>query len=334
MAASSFSEGLHDLGNGTWAYLQPDGGWGLSNAGLIVDHEECLLVDTLFDLKRTETMLKRMRDAVPAANDIGVLVNTHSNGDHTFGNQLVAGAEIIASKQCAEEMKKRGPDELAAIMRDAPSLGEGGRFLLEAMGPHKFDFENISYTLPTRTFEDALTLTVGDKRVELLNVGPAHTGGDVIVHVPDDRTLYTGDILFNGGHPIIWAGPVANWIKACDTLLDWDIETVVPGHGPLAEKSALADMRDYFIYIDTEARKRFEAGMGIEEAAFDIAMDRYDHWLDRERIVINVQSLYREYGAPPEATDRIGLHGMMARYRAKREAAAVSGDCGHAGHTH
>ncbi len=205
-----FTDGLHDLGQGAYAYLQPDGSWGMSNAGLIVDGDECLLVDTLFDLPRTARMLEIMRDAVPAARDIEILVNTHSNGDHTFGNQLVDGAEIIASARCAEEMTKRGPDELASIMREAPNLGEGGEFLLEAMGPSKFDFENITYTRPTRTFYAGLTLTVGDKRVELLNVGPAHTGGDVLVHIPEDRTLFTGDIIFNEGHPIIWAGPVAN----------------------------------------------------------------------------------------------------------------------------
>lgn len=328
MSRWQFTPGLHDIGNRAFAYLQPDGGWGLSNAGLIVDGEECVLVDTLFDLKSTDAMLKTMRDAVPAARDIGVLVNTHSNGDHTFGNQLVEGAEIIASRQCAEEMKARGPDELAAIMREAPNLGESGRFLLEAMGPHKFDFENISYTLPTRTFEDALTLTVGDKRVELLNVGPAHTGGDVILHIPEDRTVFTGDILFNEGHPIIWAGPVANWIRACDLMLGWDLETVVPGHGPITDKSAIRNMKEYFVYIDAEARKRFEAGMSVEDAAFDIALDSYGNWLDAERMTINVQSLYREYGAPPMKWDRISLHGMMARYRAKKEATGHTG-CEH-----
>lgn len=84
-----YTKGLHDLGNNTWAWLQPDGGWGLSNAGLIVDGDQTLMVDTLFDLAHTREMLAAYRRAAPAANNIGVLVNTHSNGDHTFGNQLV-----------------------------------------------------------------------------------------------------------------------------------------------------------------------------------------------------------------------------------------------------
>lgn len=92
-----YTRGLHDLGNGCYAYLQPDGSWGWSNAGLIADGEESLLVDTLFDLPMTAEMLAAMRDAVPAASSIGTLVNTHANGDHVFGNKLVGEAEIIAS---------------------------------------------------------------------------------------------------------------------------------------------------------------------------------------------------------------------------------------------
>ena len=93
MSKWQYTKGLQDLGNGCFAYLQPDGSWGWSNAGLLVDRDETLLVDTLFDLALTGEMLGQMRAAVPAAKSIGHLVNTHANGDHTFGNQLVAGAE-------------------------------------------------------------------------------------------------------------------------------------------------------------------------------------------------------------------------------------------------
>ena len=98
MANWKFTRGLHDLGNGCWAWLQPDGGWGWSNAGLIADGEATLLVDTLFDLPNTADMLAAMRRSVPAAAAIDTLVNTHANGDHTYGNQLVDGAEIITSR--------------------------------------------------------------------------------------------------------------------------------------------------------------------------------------------------------------------------------------------
>ena len=98
MTKWQYTKGLHEIGNGLHAYLVPDGSWGWSNAGLVSDGGQTLLVDTLFDLPLTREMLAAMRDAVPAAKRIGALVNTHGNGDHTFGNQLVEGARIIAAE--------------------------------------------------------------------------------------------------------------------------------------------------------------------------------------------------------------------------------------------
>ena len=287
MSKWQYTKGLHDLGTGCFAYLQPDGSWGWSNAGLIVDGDQTLLVDTLFDLKLTGEMLGQMRAAVPAAQSIGRLVNTHSNGDHTFGNQLVAGAEIIASRACAEEMKERPPEELAAMERNWRQLGEAGAFLHEVMG-RKFKWDDVRNTPPTQVFDDELRLPVGDKEVLLKNVGPAHTRGDVLVHVPQDRTVFTGDILFVEGHPVLWAGPVDNWVAACDQILAWDVETVVPGHGPITDKRGVQAMKDYLLYIKQEARKRFDAGMPAFAAARDIALDRFSGWGETERMVVDV----------------------------------------------
>jgi cyclase len=311
MVRQQFREGLHDLGNGTFAYLQPDGSWGLSNAGLIADSGETLLVDTLMDLPRTRTMLEAMRKAEPAAEHIGVLVNTHSNGDHTHGNQLVEGARIIASQACLQEMELTGsPSEQGSIAKAWKKFGKPGAFFQEVMW-HRFDTENIVHTLPTEIFSGAMSLKVGGKMVELIEVGPAHTRGDVLVHVPKDRIVYTGDIAFIGGHPIVWAGPVGNWIKACDLILSWDVETVVPGHGPITDKNGIRALRDYFAYIHAEAKKRFDAGMSYDEAARDIALDRYADWLDPERIVVNVITCYREFSG--QGPDFFGMLDAMAR---------------------
>lgn len=57
--------------------------------------------------------------------------------------------------------------------------------------------------------------------------------------------LFTGDLLFIGGTPIIWAGPLQNWVAACDTMLSLDVEQVVPGHGPVVGKEGIAQVRDY-----------------------------------------------------------------------------------------
>src|SRR5271156_7007690 len=112
----SYVRGLQEVGDGLYAYLQPDGGWGWSNAGLIVDGERTLLVDTLYDLALTERMLQRMRRAVPAAARIDTLVNTHANGDHCYGNQLVGGARIVASERTAAEMPELPPQAMVALI--------------------------------------------------------------------------------------------------------------------------------------------------------------------------------------------------------------------------
>ena len=256
MADWRYEKGLHELGNGLYAYLQPDGSWGWSNAGLVVDGTESLLVDTLFDLKLTREMLAEMRRATPAAADIGQLVNTHANGDHCFGNQLVTGAEIIASRSGAAEMIEMGPERLAHLMAAAPEMGAVGEYLTTIFGA--FEFEGIELSPPTRTFEGETSLQVGYKQVRLIEVGPAHTKGDILVHVPADRVVFTGDILFIGGHPIIWAGPVENWLRACDLILEMDAVAIVPGHGPLTDNDGVRALRAYLEYIADQARVRFE----------------------------------------------------------------------------
>ena len=292
---ADYVKGLHEVADGVWAYLQPDGGWGWSNAGLIADHDVSLLVDTLFDLRLTAEMLDTMRRQVQAASTIATVVNTHANGDHCFGNSLVSSAEIVASRACAEEMAALPPSRLADMMRAAPDLGEAGAFLQKIFGP--FQFDGIETALPTRTFDGTLELRVGDRRVDLIDVGPAHTAGDAIVHLPDERVVFTGDILFHGGHPIVWAGPVSNWVAACDRILALEPDVVVPGHGPLAGRSAVEDMLGYFGYLTSQARVRFEAGMSPMEAARDIDLAQYAGWGESERLVVNITSLYREWGA-------------------------------------
>ena len=148
--------------------MQPDGSWGWSNAGLITDSGEALLVDTLFDLKLTRAMLDAMRRAEPrATNPIRTLVNTHSNGDHVFGNELVAGAEIISSKACAEEMiHDGGSKRLADFQTNAGAMGETGKFFAEIFAP--FDFSGINVAMPTVTFDGTLERRVGNKTVRLI----------------------------------------------------------------------------------------------------------------------------------------------------------------------
>jgi len=311
----SFTLGLHELGERCFAYLQPDGSWGWSNAGLIVGNGQSLLVDTLFDLHLTRAMLDSM-SAHTAAAPVDSLVNTHANGDHCYGNSEVrhrwADVEIVASAACAEEMPQVPPSMLHAL-NQAP--GDVGDLFRSFFGD--FDFDGIELELPDTTFTDRHTLDVGGRSVELIEVGPAHTDGDVLVHVPDAKTVYTGDILFIGGTPIVWAGPLSNWVAACDLMLGMDIDTVVPGHGPLTDKAGVREVRDYLAFVDTEATGRHAAGIDAFDAARDIgaalaADERFGEWGEFGRIAVNVDTVYRSLDPEHATPDVIEQFRRMA----------------------
>jgi cyclase len=306
VAGAGYRKGLHELGDGCYAWLQPDGGWGWSNAGLVVGDGASLLVDTLFDVPLTRGMLDGM-GTVTAGRPITAVVNTHANGDHWFGNQLVKDAEIIASSAAVAEMPSNGPQRVAR-MRAAP--GAVGAFAREIFAP--FDWSDFEATYPSRTFDGRLDLEIGGVEVQLIEVGPAHTAGDVIAYVPSAKTIFTGDILFIGGTPIIWAGPLSNWVVACDLMLDLDVERVVPGHGQLTDKGGILQVRDYLTFVDGAARARHSAGMSAEEAIADIALGEYGSWSERGRLAPNVFAVYQELDPTLPRVDVLTVFGKMA----------------------
>ncbi|MEM9033756.1 MAG: MBL fold metallo-hydrolase [Actinomycetota bacterium] len=309
---ASYEKGRVDVGGGCHAWLQPDGGWGWSNAGLVVGDGTSLLVDTLFDLHLTREMLDAF-DELTADAPIDNLVNTHANGDHCYGNELVVDAEIISTDACAEEMANVPPEMLAGMMAaaEAGQMGEVGEYLNRIFGV--FDFTGITLTPPTTTFTDRMAVDVGGTAVDLIEVGPAHTGGDLLAHVPSASTVFTGDICFIEGTPLMWAGPMSNWLGACDLIIDeLRPEVVVPGHGPVTDVDGVRRMRDYLAFIDDETRKRHAAGMSAQEAIDDIALGEFAGWIDAERLAVNVDTVYRELdGSTP--TDVVTLFTMMSK---------------------
>ncbi|MFE7662359.1 MBL fold metallo-hydrolase [Streptomyces celluloflavus] len=311
--AVPFTPGLHEIAADTYAYLQPNGSWGFSNAGLIVSGDDGLLVDTLFSVPQTRDMLDAMARALPRLT-IGTLVNSHSDGDHWWGNQLLPDATILASEAAAAAMRRDRLHELFAAPGAVrlPRVAEDMR--------KTFDFTGITPTLPTRTFSGELEVAVGRRTVRLIEVGPAHTAGDVLVHVPDAATLFTGDILFVGGHPVIHSGPVENWITACDLILCLDVETIVPGHGPVVGKREVRTFRDYLERVRDHAVRAHGAGVPVIQAAREMDLDTIADWDDPERLVLNIGAIYRELngdGTPGEEE----LMGLLDQYAAPSPAA-------------
>lgn len=306
--------GLQEVADGIWAYLQPDGSWGYSNAGLVAGDGTSLLVDTLFDLQLTRAMLDSMR-AVTERQPIDTVVNTHANGDHCYGNQLVRDARIITSDAAGSEMDDVPPSLLHAFQQ--LDIGEdGNRFVAEAFGPFRFD--DIEAVPPTEMFSGSLTVDIGGRAVTLEEVGPAHTAGDVIAWLPDGDVVFTGDILFHGSTPIMWAGPIANWIAAFRRIRELQPRVVVPGHGPLADLEGVAQSERYLEWIEREATLRHKAGMSAIDAAWDIELGQYADWGDSERTVVNVDGIYAGLDPAHKRLNAVEAFQEMGRYRAHR----------------
>lgn len=295
-----------NLGGSCHLWHSGPGGWGFSNAGLVVGRGESLLVDTLYDLRTTRRMLDGFAACTREA-PIHTVVNTHGNGDHWFGNQLVRSAEIIAAEGSVQDMHRVGPREMMELLTCPAPAGPFAQSIFGA-----FDFTSVRPAYPTRTFRRQALLDVGGVDVELIDVGPAHTLADTVVYVPHARVVYTGDIIFAGETPVVWSGPFLNWVAACDRLLALDVDVIVPGHGPVTDRRMVRETRDYLEYVYGEAESRFRSGMPAQQAARDIDLGRFAAWGEPERLAVNVHTVYLELapGLPP--LDGQELFGCMA----------------------
>ena len=303
-----FDGGLHEVATGVYAWLQPNGDWGESNAALIAGQDEALLVDTLYTPALTGRMLAAMRQHADVP--VRTLVNTHSDPDHTLGNELLAGATIIATTTAAEIIREEPPAALERLRTLAPRLGRLpvvgslGRYLSWMFEP--YSFAGIELTPPTRDFAGALTLSVGGREVRLIEVGPAHTPGDLIVHVPDAAAVIAADVMFVGVHPIMWAGPTANWIAALDRIVAMEPQVVLPGHGPPSGVAEVRVLRDYFEWLQAAAVPRLAAGMSVPALAVELARSPelrgapWGDWIGPERLAITIATIDRHRrGAGP-----------------------------------
>ncbi len=306
----TYARGLVQVGPTTYAFLQPDGSWGWSNAGLVVADEEALLVDTFFDLPNTKELL----DSVGATIDrpIRTLVNTHHNGDHCWGNQLVEGATIVGHRLCREELTAGTQPGLLAALTATDEEGGAGGYLKRAFAP--FDFNGIEVVPPSVTFEDRLSIYLGPQEIALEHYGPCHTLDDIAAWVPDDRVLFAGDLAFIGSTPLVWEGSLLNWIATVERLLDLDPLVIVPGHGPVTDADGLREMDAYLRHVVTKGAELKDAGLTPLQAAHEIDIGSFAAWKDAERLVLNLMRLWLELDGHPatERVDPIEAFGAMA----------------------
>lgn len=272
------------------AFLVEDRGWSWSNAGFVA-RGGGLMVDTLADVRRTRRALDlyAAREGGPPAR----LLNTHHNLDHCWGNQLFRGREILAHRACAERMQRDlSPDVIRAMMAH-PDPSPGMRWMAEDM--RAFDFSEVEVTPPNRLLDGDLTLDLDGTRADVLHLGPAHTEGDVVLHLPEEGVLFAGDLVFRRCTPLGWEGTFAGWIAALERIEALEPQVIVPGHGPLCGPEGARELRDYLRYVREESARLYGEGVReVLEAAKRIDPGPWSGWTQPERLVFNVARAFRE----------------------------------------
>jgi len=286
---------VDELAPGLFAYVQPDGGWMVNNCGVVVDGVgTAVLIDTTSTERRNRAVLAEL--AKVSVGSPRAVVNTHHHPDHTYGNGfLPPETVVIGHEKCRDEVLAAGLEATKVIT--APDYGD------------------LTLRPPELTFVDALTLHLDGFPVELRHVGgPAHTTNDVLVWLPEQRVLFTGDLAFNGGQPFVLEGSIAGFRRAVAHMQALAPEVLVPGHGRVCRGDAvgrlLQDMDDYLAYVGHVAAASYAEGLTPLEAAQKNRDNPYRDWAETERFVGNLHRAYAELTGESGHWQRLTVPGV------------------------
>jgi len=294
---------LRQLAPNVYVYQQQGGtglpNAGISNAGLFVGEDWSVALDALGFPLQTKAFLAAAKKAT-GGKPIAQLINTHHHGDHVAGNQFFLPAQILGHPYCRQEVLRAVPTTPRSWPKQE-GIADGT--------------EVRKLTPPSVTFEDNLIFNVGGNVVEFHFAGPAHTWGDIIAFLPRHKILFAGDLAFFHLVPYAHNGHVTKWLEAIDKIMKMDVDTIIPGHGPVGGKKDLAEMAEYFRVLKVETKKRYDAHMSAGQAAADIKMGKFDNWMGPERIVMNTVRLYDEFkGTLTPDIDMVGTKSAIEEY--------------------
>jgi cyclase len=249
---------LLELGEGVWAWIQPGGESGVSNAGVIADDDGLTLIDTLMVRSQWEPFAEAVTSL---GQTVKRVVLTHAHVDHVGGTGRFRNAAVYGSRVTSDLLDQAMPvDAYKAFM---PAFTDEFDDLAE------FGTRPVSHLV-----DGAAHLT---PRVELLPA-TGHTPGDVLALVADTDVLFAGDLCYFGVTPLAFQGDPATWANVLDAIVDL-ADTIVPGHGPIGGEAEVHDLQMYL--------RACVAAAGNPNA---IPAGPWDRWLERtERDPINVE---------------------------------------------
>jgi cyclase len=264
------------------------------NAAIIVNADHVLVVDTHSKPSAARALIEQIRAEV-SNRPVRYVVNTHFHWDHAQGNLAYpnafgASTEVIASTTTREWLAREGAPRLRQSLEELPPQIAGLKAQLAAarnaaarealsariaeMEAYLQEMNPPPITLPTITFSERLALHRGGREIHLIFLGRGHTAGDIIVYLPSERVVVTGDLM-QGLLPFMGDGYPDEWPRTITALEELDFTRVVPGHGSVQQdKSVLAFFRAYISEINEAVARGVERGASLEELQRALPPDR------------------------------------------------------------
>ncbi|NUT47533.1 MAG: MBL fold metallo-hydrolase [Saccharothrix sp.] len=273
---------LQEIAPGVHAWIQPDGTWWINNAGAVHSGGEVVLIDTCATARRTRLFLDAV-DAATGGAPVRLAVNTHLHGDHVYGNALLPDSTVIV----AHEHTRQGILQDFILASTPPVWSPTPEWGVDAV------------RAPTVSFRDEVTLHAGAKPVVVRHPGyAAHTVGDAVAWLPEERVLFTGDLVFHKVTPMIAMGSLEGALRSLDWLAAFEPAVAVPGHGPIVAGADFAGVLDehrrYYEFVRDTAVTGREKGWTPLEAAREADLGEFADLPDAERLVLNLHRAYAD----------------------------------------
>jgi cyclase len=265
-----------ELADGVHTMLSPEL---MSNCTLVASEEGVLVVDAPYTRALAEAVQAYARQLT--REPIRWVVSSHYHGDHILHlGAFAPPAVVLGHANNRDNIARYGESERAHFSRHRPELAA--------------EYGAVPIVLPSVTYTDVLTLYLGEREVRLWHPGPAHTSGDTVLFLPAERLAVVADLLFTRVFPVARSAHLGGWIAALDELQAMDLETVVPGHGPISTRQDLGAMRDYLAAVREAVLPYTRAGLPLERALAEIRLDGYGDWPHPERLAQVVERAYAE----------------------------------------
>ena len=298
------------LGDGLYACINKFGGKAICNAGIIDNGESTVIFDTFLSPDAADELIRVVKRL--NLSPIRYVINSHYHNDHIRGNQsFPSDVKILSTKITAELIEREEPKSIAAEetygkvqYRHFDSLFAAYKGdttarayqILKMMRAYSAELsvahEKIRTRVPDTYVVKEASLDGTKRKVRLMEKGKGHTESDMILYLPDDSTLFAGDLVFNECHPYLRDGSPDGWKRILAELELMPVKTVVPGHGDVGGRQSITAMREYIESIETIAQKLKKEGSGKEEITKIQVPERYKNWWLDDFFEDNVEFLY------------------------------------------